>query len=190
MWPSHCVRLVPRPKNRWAGRHFGPSRGPAWAKFGLLVASRSQPSSAADLDPTAVHGFRRNKSRPVADALNPSPFFSPPPLFSQRTSGGGVAQSAAGSSLATARSAARHTAATVSPLLFSILSFPLLLYSRTREIQRVCHDDQKRKVVVAPPRVLSPASAFPTRESALSSSGCATVPFWPKPHGGRGPMST
>jgi hypothetical protein len=24
----------------------------------------------------------------------------------------------------------------------------------------------------------------------LSSSGCATVPFWPKPHGGRGPMST
>jgi hypothetical protein len=136
MWPSHCVRLVPRPKNRWAGRHFGPSRGPAWAKFGLLVASRSQPSSATDLDPTAVHGFRRNKSRPVADALNPSPFFSPPPLFSQRTSGGGVAQSAAGSSLATARSAARHTAATVSPLLFSILSFPLLLYSvraRSRE---------------------------------------------------------
>jgi hypothetical protein len=48
-----------------------------------------------------------------------------------------------------------------------------------REVQGDATHGGMEKKAAAPPRVLSPVSAFPTRESAPSSRGCTKVPLGP-----------
>jgi hypothetical protein len=66
----------------------------------------------------------------------------------------------------------------------SVLSLPPLLFPSPQEQTEpgMCRPWRpEKKTVAAPPRALSPVSAFPTRESAPPSRGCTAVPSGPKP---------
>jgi hypothetical protein len=142
---------------------------------------RQEPSITVDLDPTAGRTPRADK---IATCRLPetlaSFLFLPTSLRPAPAVAGGalMADVLAGDGKKQRRSSRGHG------LPPSLLSFPFPLTPPALfpgpaplEIQRPAMVAEV--VVAAPPGAPSPASVFPTRESAPPSSGFATVPFGP-----------
>jgi hypothetical protein len=186
IWPTAAAARPPGPpaQQPTGGLPKQPARAARLGQFWpSALSTQPEPSITADGDPTAPLPFRwyiySLRLHPF-ETLNIS-FLLPDPaaLPAAHRRRRRVARGQPLPATAT-RAPARPKAGGVLPFLCSFSS-PLFPSPKHREDREVNRHGSQEKTAAAPPRALSPVSAFPTRESAPPSRGCTAVPSGPKP---------